>query len=79
MDINTEFEHTMDKLIKASNLHPNISKLWTNYVLLKKAAYEKALHEANNMVETLTTIQDPDNETLIALFALSQVMSASNQ
>ena len=79
MDINTEFEHTMDKLIKAGNLHPNISKLWTNYVLLKKAAYEKALHEANNMVETLTTIQDPDNETLIALFALSQVMSASNQ
>lgn len=73
--MSTEFECTMDKLIKAGNSHPNLSKLWTNYVLLKKRAYEKALYEANNMVETLTATQDPDNETLIALFALSQVMS----
>ena len=79
MDMNTEFECTINRLIEASNSHPNISNLWTKYVLLKKAAYEKALREANNMIETLTTIQDPDNETLIALFALSQVMSASNQ
>ena len=79
MDMNTEFERTIDRLIEASNSHPNLSKLWTNYVLLKKAAYEKSLREANNMVETLTTTQDPDHETLIALFALSQVMSASNR
>ena len=73
MDMNTEFERIIDRLIEAGNSHPNLSKLWTNYVLLKKAAYEKALREANNMMETLTTTQDPDHDTLIVLFALSQV------
>lgn len=79
MDMNTEFDRTINRLIEAGESHPNLSKLWTNYILLKKAAYEKALHEANNMVETLTTTHDQDHETLIALFALSQVMSASNR
>lgn len=79
MDMNTEFERTINRLIEASDSHPNLSKLWTNHVLLKKTAYEKALREANNMMETLTTTQDPDHDTLIALFALSQVMSASNR
>lgn len=79
MDMNTEFERTINRLIEAGDSHPNVSKLWTNYILLKKAAYEKALCEANNMVETLSTTQDQDQETLITLFVLSQVMSASNR
>ena len=79
MNMDAEFDRTIDRLVDASNSHPNLSKLWTNYILLKKTAYEKALLHANAAVETLSATQDPDNESLVALFALSQVMSASNR
>lgn len=77
--MDTEFDRTIDRLVDASNSHPNLSKLWTNYILLKKTAYEKALLDANNMVETLSATQDPNHDTLFALFAMSHVMSASNR
>lgn len=79
MNMDAEFDRTIDRLVDASNSHPNLSKLWTNYILLKKTAYEKALLDANAAVDTLSATQDPDNESLVALFALSQVMSASNR
>lgn len=79
MDMDSEFERTIDRLIESAKSHPNLSKLWMNYVLLKKTAYENALREANNMIEALSNTQDPDHETLIAMFALSQVMRASNR
>ena len=79
MNMDTEFERTIDRLKEATSSHPNLSNLWTNYLLLKRTAYDKALAEANNVLDTLSGTQDPDHETLIALFALSRVMSASNQ
>ena len=78
MNTDTEFERTIDRLKEANTLHPNLSNLWANYLLLKRTAYDKAIHEANNMLDTLSSTQDPDREMLIALFTLSRVMTASN-
>lgn len=79
MNTDTEFERTISRLKEAHNSHPNLSNLWANHLLLKRTAYDKALLEANNILDTLSSTQDPDHETLIALFALSRVMTASNQ
>ena len=78
MSTDTEFERIIDRLKEANSSHPNLSNLWANYLLLKRKAYDKALLEANNMLDSLSSTQDPDHETLIALYAISRVMSASN-
>lgn len=79
MDDTDDFQQTIEKLKEATQSHPNLCTLWANYLILKKLAYDKALGEAKSILGTLSTTQDPDHETLIALYALSRVMSASNR
>ena len=69
----------VERLKNASDTHPNLCNLWANYLFLKRTAYDNALRQANAMLDTLTDSEDPDHNMLIALFAVSTMMTPSNR
>jgi hypothetical protein len=73
MNTNTDLERVIERLKTASETHPNLCNLWANYLFLKRTAYDNAVVQATNMLDTLDNTEDPDHNTLIALFTISRL------
>uniref|UniRef100_A0A6C0LI12 Tetratricopeptide repeat protein n=1 Tax=viral metagenome TaxID=1070528 RepID=A0A6C0LI12_9ZZZZ len=78
-NIHSDLESIVERLKNASDTHPNLCNLWANYLFLKRSAYDNALRQANAMLDTLIDSEDPDHNMLIALFAVSTMMTPSNR
>jgi hypothetical protein len=78
-NMHSDLESIVERLKNASDTHPNLCNLWANYLFLKRCAYDNALRQANAMLDTLTDSEDPDHNMLIALFAVSTMMTPSNR
>jgi hypothetical protein len=73
MDTNVELELIIERLKAASETHPNLCNLWANYLFLKRSAYDNAVVQVTNMLNTLDNTEDPDHNMLIALFTISRL------
>tara|TARA_A200000113_G_scaffold225365_2_gene245980 strand:+ start:718 stop:960 length:243 start_codon:yes stop_codon:yes gene_type:complete len=73
MNTDSDLERIIDRLKIASETHPNICNLWANYLFLKRTAYDNAITQAVNMLDTLNDSEDIDHNTLIALFTISRL------
>ena len=78
MSTDTELERIFERLKDASETHPNLCNLWANYLFLKRNAYDNALSQVNNVLDTLEGTEDPDHNTLIAIYAISRLARPSN-
>lgn len=79
MSTDTDIERIIERLKDASETHPNLCNLWANYLLLKRTSYYNALDQVTNMLENIDGTEDPDHNTLIALFTISRLSRPSNR
>tara|TARA_B100000902_G_C27309919_1_gene917762 strand:+ start:2389 stop:2631 length:243 start_codon:yes stop_codon:yes gene_type:complete len=75
---NEELERLIVRLEAGKESHPNLCGLWLSYLKLKKDAYEKALLQADSAINTMYEGPDPENDMLIALFAVARIMRDRN-
>ncbi len=73
-----QIETLFARLENGKNTHPNLCNLWINYVKLKKEAYENAMRQAEHTINSLHENEDPDQEVLVVLFALSKIIRDRN-
>lgn len=63
-----EFDNVIREIENKLNTHPNLSRLWIEYLNIKKFRLETAINEAKNIVQTLETNQDiPMNNILLLI------------
>lgn len=75
---NEQLERIVAQLEAGKESHPNLCGLWLSYLKLKKDAYERALLQANTAINTMQEGPDPDNDILVALFAVARIMRDQN-
>ena len=66
MDIN-ETNNILEELKNKSHTHPNITKLWINYINIKKKRLEDALILASSSLSAIETTSDLSQENLTFL------------
>ncbi len=66
------YEELMQKLNEEKSTHPIITKLWTNYLRIKRDNYNKALANAELAIRNIETSPDLTREQIITLFILSE-------
>lgn len=75
-------DHNFNALIdKLSNntTHPNLSKLWKEYILLKKENLENAILECDNLFNSLDDLPDLNYDTMLtAYFIKSNILNDLN-
>ena len=63
-----EFDNVIREIENKLNTHPNLARLWIEYLNVKKIRLETAINEAKNIVQTLETNQDiPMNNILLLI------------
>lgn len=63
-----EFDNVIREIENKLNTHPNLARLWIEYLNIKKYRLETAINEAKNIVQTLETNQDiPMNNILLLI------------
>ena len=63
-----EFYNVIREIENKLNTHPNLARLWIEYLNVKKYRLETAINEAKNIVQTLETNQDiPMNNILLLI------------
>lgn len=45
--------------------HPNLVKIWTNYIHIKKTKFEKDLEQCERLLENIDNIDDPSPEEML--------------
>ena len=53
--------------------HPNICKLWKEYILNKKKTLVKDLETCNNIMNSIHLTKDPDSNTILTVYALNSI------
>ena len=65
---------TIDNLIEQFYLkqetHPELSKLWINYLILKKNKLNNLINQAENTLEKLSYTNDISKETILTMIIL---------
>lgn len=73
MDIN-EINNILEKLKNKENTHPNMSKIWINYINIKKKRLEEALKLAEDSLSLMDNTLDLSQENLLFLFIYMQCL-----
>jgi hypothetical protein len=73
-----QIETLIMRLEEGKNTHPNLCNLWINYIKLKKEAYENAIRQAEQTINSLHENEDPEHDVLVVLFALSKIIRDRN-
>jgi len=59
-----------NKLDEYRDSHPNLVKLWTEYIKVKRISYLKSIVDCEDMITNLTISRDISPETIVMLYAL---------
>lgn len=66
----------IDSLIHRFNsmkdTHPELSKLWINYLIIKKSKLNNLINQGEKTLELLSDTQDISIETILTLLILNQ-------
>ena len=62
-----EFDNVIREIENKLNTHPNLARLWIEYLNIKKFRLETAINEAKNIVQTLETNQDISMNNILLL------------
>ncbi len=60
-------QHRLDEY---RDSHPNLVKLWTEYIKVKRISYLKSIVDCEDMITNLTISRDISPETIVMLYAL---------
>jgi len=59
-----------NKLDEYRDSHPNLVKLWKEYIKVKRISYLKSIVDCEDMITNLTISRDISPETIVMLYAL---------
>ena len=59
-----------NRLDEYRDSHPNLVKLWTEYIKVKRISYLKSIVDCEDMITNLTISRDISPETIVMLYAL---------
>jgi hypothetical protein len=69
-----EFDNVIREIENKLNTHPNLARLWIEYLNVKKYRLETAINEAKNIVQTLETNQDISMNNILLLISCHETM-----
>jgi len=69
-----DFDKMLTELENKSVTHPNLARLWREYLKIKKQKLDDALIEAKNALNNIETIDDMSWETILLLNSLSETL-----
>ena len=69
-----EFDNVIREIENKLNTHPNLERLWIEYLNVKKYRLETAINEAKNIVQTLETNQDISMNNILLLISCHETM-----
>ena len=59
-----------NRLDEYRDSHPNLVKLWKEYIKVKRISYLKSIVDCEDMITNLTISRDISPETIVMLYAL---------
>jgi len=59
-----------NRLDEYRDSHPNLVKLWKEYIKVKRISYLKSIVDCESMIENLINIRDISPDTIVMLYAL---------
>ena len=59
-----------NRLNQYSESHPNLVKLWKEYIKVKRISYLRSIRDCESMITNLTNSRDIAPETIAMLYAL---------
>ena len=69
-----DFDNVIRDIENKLNTHPNIARLWIEYLNIKKNRLETAINEAKNTVQLLETNQDIPLNNILLLISCYETM-----
>ena len=69
-----EFDNVIREIENKLNTHPNLARLWIEYLNVKKYRLETAINEAKNIVQTLETNQDISMNNILLLITCCETL-----
>ena len=69
-----EFDNVIREIENKLNTHPNLARLWIEYLNVKKYRLETAINEAKNIVQKLETNQDISMNNILLLISCHETM-----
>ncbi len=61
-----------NRLDEYRDTHPNLVKLWKEYIKVKRISYLKSIVDCESMIENLVNSRDISPDTIVMLYALFQ-------
>ena len=61
-----------NRLDQYRDSHPNLVKLWKEYIKVKRISYLKSIVDCESMIENLINSRDISPDTIVMLYALFQ-------
>tara|TARA_B100000214_G_C23442161_1_gene389736 strand:- start:132 stop:374 length:243 start_codon:yes stop_codon:yes gene_type:complete len=61
-----------NRLDEYRDSHPNLVKLWKEYIKVKRISYLKSIVDCESMIENLINSRDISPDTIVMLYALFQ-------
>jgi len=59
-----------NRLDEYRDSHPNLIKLWKEYIKVKRISYLKSIVDCESMIENLINSRDISPDTIVMLYAL---------
>ena len=59
-----------NRLDEYRDTHPNLVKLWKEYIKVKRISYLKSIVDCESMIENLINSRDISPDTIVMLYAL---------
>tara|TARA_B100001769_G_scaffold275313_2_gene277121 strand:- start:4507 stop:4731 length:225 start_codon:yes stop_codon:yes gene_type:complete len=69
-EINFYFDALIDKFNNVKDTHPELSKLWINYLILKKNKLNNLHIQAEALLNNLNNTKDISIESLLLLYLI---------
>ena len=69
-----ELDTLLNAIKEKSETHPNLSRMWSEYLNLKKLKFEKDIIQAKQALEHMETIDDPSWESIILLTSICEIL-----
>jgi len=67
-----DLDKVIDKLDMIKNTHPNLYSFWKNYLIIKKEAIEGEITKCNNIINTISCIEDIELSNIYLLSIITQ-------
>jgi len=75
----SRFNHIILSLERKTSTHPHLSKLWKNYLEIKKRRFLQYCSQCENVMERMTREPDVPPEMLLTMLIFHQVSDLNQQ